>query len=319
MRYYSAVKKRIIFYSYCFILISALVLCLTLIPKLTKRKENFATTKSSVYATDLKLNCPRELKVEVGTPVTLSTNFLCVEPQTAFKELEIEISSKKGNEEFIEFTNNTIFAKQAGFYYINFKVYKDKNNYLSETLVINAVENDNKIVQRLDNIYEGEILPIESVLLIDDAYNSTITTCNNTLLKDDSIKFLSVGESKISVTLTNEYTTTHYTFLISVIELPKQVKYEIFINNYYEATIGETLLIPYEIKCNNGGFVSQKLNVEIEDKKLELISADECFIILKCKDVGNATIKVSVPLDNNVYSFVEIVIGKGGWFAIYIS
>ena len=311
MRYYSAVKKRIIYCIYCLIIFTILVLSLTLIPKF-KSKEH-ADGKDITYASSITLTCPREILVEVGTKVELSTDFLIVKPGESKSNLQISISSRVNNEDGIEFENNIITAKELGFYYIKFSVPKSKGYNLNETLVVHVVEQNSKIIQNIFEVTEGDFVEISNAFQVnDDGYMAQIIASSNVELEDGKMYFLEPGNAEVIFILTSDKVSYYRTFNFNIKKEPQNIDYRIEIkleNTNLICEVGEVVVIPYEILADGVEDVPQAVNVNFTNSTIiKIISADECFIILQLTGKGTTEIKLTSKQINSCSASISIIV-----------
>lgn len=305
-------KKRIGFGIFCVLIFAALVAGLILFNRLkddeSPSNEPLPKEDDIIYATNVFLNCPREITIQVGTKVELLEGFLTIQPNNITVDLEIEISSKVNNEDGITFENNTIFATDTGFYYIKFTVPKSNTQNIYDTLVVHAIEHTQEITQIKTEVYENdtfnlnEIFNISSSLTIQD-----LTTSNNMSYEDNKLKFNAIGDGEVNITLSLDYVLYNYSFNITINKLPDPPKYVINIPNYETCEIEFSFIsnkiysIVYEITDGVEKQVNQSVTILISDTSVaNFVSADECFIKFRCKREGTFTLTIIYDLDNSI-------------------
>ena len=313
-------KTKILFGIFCALIFTALVAGLIFFNKVNNDEnptnEPLPKEDERIYATNVFLNCPRELTITVGKSVKLSDGYLTIEPANTTEKLEIGISSKVGNADGITFTNNTILATDTGFYYIKFSVPKSENYDAYDTLVIHAVELNQGIEQIKNSAFEQETFNINEMFDINPIYSvSSVQTSSNIEFSNNEFKFNSVGSANINITLTLGLVTYNYDFVFTINKLPDPPKYAINIVNFQTDNIeldfilNKIYTIAYEITNAEEKGVPQGVVATISDESVAtLIPAGDTFIRFRCKTKGTFTLKIVCDADNSVQKELTITL-----------
>ena len=230
-------KSKILFGIFCFLIFSALVAGLIFFNRFNKdddsSNEPLPKEDERIYATNVFLNCPREITIQIGTEAHLANGFLTIKPDNTTEELQIEITSKVGNADGITFENNTIVARDTGYYYIKFAVAKSEKYDVYDTLVVHAVETNQGIEQIKNSAFEQETCNINELFNINPIYSvSSVQTSSNIEFSNNEFKLNSVGSANINITLTLGLVNYNYEFIFTINKLPDPPKYQINISNY---------------------------------------------------------------------------------------
>lgn len=331
-------KKIVLFYFYCFVIVTILIVALVLFPKTkflnfqyllnlkteqpeTKPSDNTSTENkeekpSKTYATDIELMIPREISVENGSKVILNNNFLKVNPAEQISNVEIEITSKVGNDDGIDFKNNIITAKETGFYYITFTVSSSETTEITETLVIHVIDKREDVIQLKDNVFENESFLVEELFEIKNIFTVQNVKVEGSVAKTENLlKFTTSGGCIIEFTLNLDMISYVYQFNITVNKLPPPPQYCIEIINFEDDEISmnfvknKRLTIQYVITNKNEEFVPQGITLNLSNNDVvEIISADELFIVLKFKQIGTVNIEIVCDADENVTRSLTIIL-----------
>jgi len=215
--------KKALFGIFTILSIIALVVTMVLLSKSDSGNPEIPTTdeqQTSIYATKVSILCPREITVNVGSSVKLDDNFINIEPKNTTEELEVEVSSKVGNNSGISFENNTIEVHEQGFYYIKFSVLKNENTYLYDTLVVHAVENNNYVIQKVNKVFLDDALKFSDIFDINSSFEVKNILPTNAEIAEDNVVFSSLGNADFTIELYSNYITYVYKFRVLVEEEP---------------------------------------------------------------------------------------------------
>jgi len=313
-------KNKIWFGIFCALIFIALVAGLIFFNKFNDgdnpSDEPLPKDEDTIYATNLFINCPREITVQVGNEVKLSEGFLTIEPSNTTKKVSIEVSSKVGNETGISFNNNTILATDTGFYYIKFSIPKSDKYFVYDTLVVHAVEQTDHILQTTTSAYEKETFGLNEIFNINSSFNiSNIVTSNNINYSENRFEFRNVGTGEINVTLTLGYVSYNYKFIVTINTPPAPPAYAIVIVNYETDTIelayvsNKIYTIVYEITNKDEQSVAQSVTISISDESIaEEVPFDDGFIRFRCKDRGTFILTIIYDFDNSISKELTIIL-----------
>lgn len=284
-------KKNVFFFLYCAIMIGALILFLILSPKLIQNKEIKDKTgeTNSNYATKLKLNCADEIVLSVGSSVELLDNYITVEPQSMYSQVEYTISNKSEQETGISFENNLITANEEGSYSIIFSVKKSEDKQIHDTLKITVVDKSSDTNVKLinNNFTNDTTITINEFLDINEEFiNYSISNNQHILYNNNQVQFIDVGNSVLQLNLDNNYLRYYYSF--NVLINPK-IETSIEIKDLYDGIIQVTTNIEdmfdleYYFKTDSGEHITQEVTVEIEDETVAtLVSNLAPILTFKC-------------------------------------
>ena len=313
-------KSKILFGIFCFLIFSALVAGLIFFNKFNndenQKGEPLPKEDGRIYATNVFLNCPRELTITVGSEVKLADGFLTIEPANTTEKLEIEISSKVGNDDGISFGNNTILAKNTGYYYIKFSVPESDKYDAYDTLVVHAVETNQGIEQIKNSAFEQETCNINELFNINPIYSvSSVQTSSSIEFSNNEFKLNSVGSANINITLTLGLVNYNYEFIFTINKLPDPPKYQINISNYETNNIeldfvfNKIYTIAYEITNEDEKDVPQSVDASVSDESIAtLIPFGDMFIRFRCKEKGTFTLTIVCGADTTVFKTLTITL-----------
>ena len=165
-----------------------------------------------------------------------------------------------------------------------------------------VVEREDNTVQLNKNLLQmEESAKLSDVVKLNTFANYSIMVDNKLELKNDIITPIEVGETKLEISIIQNYIKRCYCYKINII--PKNV-IEIKLTDIIKSSNFYTVY--YSVISSNEAYINQDLIVELQTDNAELVKNDSPNFIIKATDVGQIRFKLICKANPNVFASFEI-------------
>ena len=279
-------KKKILYSIYCVSILIALSLFLVF----HNNSEN-SSQQSEIYATGLTLNCSRSINIPVGTNFKFENNFIDVTPIEAKKLISCEIVAKTGSaSDGLIFNNDFFYSNAIGIYNLKYSVASSENKSLTETIVVNVVEESYPILNT-NTLKAEEEFAIEDVFNLNTTAEIDINVDTDMInLTNDTLTPISNGETKIEISFTENFVRLNKVYSINM--LPAD-----FYNIHIDSIVVKHMVCPIQYKIINYDetAVDQNLKVVINNPNVRIIN--NCSPVLEIMSTVKEKVNLTLYLD----------------------
>lgn len=288
-------KKKVLFFVYCAVMITGIVLFLIFAPNLLNDDSKIEDNK---YANRIQLNCEDDIVLTVGSSVELLDGYLTITPSDCSSQMRTEISSKNSTISGITFKNNIITANSLGTYTIKFLIAKSEYSDASDILTITVVDDDDDTnVEILNNNFTNNTtVNILNIFSFDEMFKNFSVDENEYLTYlSNSVKFTSTGRTEIGLNMFTSYLKFSYKFNILInpqytacIEISDENNGVLEIS----AEVGDSFEISYVIVYNSNENESQDISIPSNDS-VEILTITSPIITCKCLSKTTSTLTIT--------------------------
>lgn len=290
-------KKKILYSIYCVGILVALSLFLVF-----HNNTSTNSQQSEIYAAGLTLNCSRSINIPVGTSFEFENGFINVSPVEAKSSMSCEIVAKTGSaSDGLILNDNVFYANEIGIYNLKYRVASSETKSLSETIVVNVVEESSPILN-IDTLKVEEEFAIQDVFNLNTNADVDISVDKEMInLTNDTLTPISNGETEIEISFTENFVKLNKVYLINI--LPAD-----FYNIRIDSVVVKDMIctIQYKVLNNDETVVNQNLKVVIDNPNVSVIN--NCSPILEITSTIKEKVNITLYLEEQKNVKVNLTI-----------
>lgn len=290
-------KKKILYSIYCVSILVALSLFLVF-----HNNTSTNSQQSEIYAAGLTLNCSRSINIPVGTSFEFENGFINVSPVEAKSSMSCEIVAKTGSaSDGLILNDNVFYANEIGIYNLKYRVASSETKSLSETIVVNVVEESSPILN-IDTLKVEEEFAIQDVFNLNANADVDISVDKEMInLTNDTLTPISNGETEIEISFTENFVKLNKVYLINI--LPAD-----FYNIRIDSVVVKDMIctIQYKVLNNDETVVNQNLKVVIDNPNVSVIN--NCSPILEITSTIKEKVNITLYLEEQKNVKVNLTI-----------
>ncbi len=290
-------KKKILYSIYCVSILVALSLFLVF-----HNNTSTNSQQSEIYAAGLTLNCSRSINIPVGTSFEFENGFINVSPVEAKSSMSCEIVAKTGSaSDGLILNDNVFYANEIGIYNLKYSVASSETKSLSETIVVNVVEESSPILN-IDTLKVEEDFAIQDVFNLNANADVDISVDKEMInLTNDTLTPISNGETEIEISFTENFVKLNKVYLINI--LPAD-----FYNIRIDSVLVKDMVctIQYKVLNNDETVVNQNLKVVIDNPNVSVIN--NCSPILEIMSTVKEKVNLTLYLEEQKNVKVNLTI-----------